>query len=139
MEDRTFFLLSRLATSLKSYLRKELKIADVDLTPGQIGILFSLRRENTMTMSELANRIKTDNAATTRLVDQLVKSAYVTRESNPQDRRQWIVSLTSEGTEIAKKALKVVNKTNIILREKFSEDEIKTLNSMASTLIAEFE
>lgn len=49
---------------------------------------------------EVADALKISNAAVTKLLDRLEKKAYISREFNPTDRRQVLLSLTAAGLEV---------------------------------------
>ena len=52
-----------------------------------------------LTMSELASQILLTSGGVTRLIDRMVDSGYVERQSCPTDRRTVYVALTPAGTE----------------------------------------
>jgi DNA-binding MarR family transcriptional regulator len=60
----------------------------------------SAPKEKKPLAKEVADALMTSNAAVTKLLDRLEKKGYITREFNPDDRRQVSLSLTPAGQEI---------------------------------------
>lgn len=60
-------------------------------------VITHLWSQHTASMTELAERIGMTSGGATSLVDRLERDGYVTRTSDPQDRRRQIVALTSKG------------------------------------------
>jgi DNA-binding MarR family transcriptional regulator len=75
-------------------------LAEHDLLPGEFDLLAALRRAGTphrLTVGEmLASTLVTSGAITNRL-NRLVAKGFVTRETDPDNRRSVIVTLTKRG------------------------------------------
>ncbi len=124
MSDRIIFELSKAENKIKNYMQKKIKAKGVQISAGQSGVLFLLEKANGLKMSELSRLLKIDNSAITRVVDRLEKNGLVTREANPDDRRQFLITITDKGRTDIKVVGKVANETNAAIREGFSDDEI---------------
>lgn len=65
---------------------------------GRAPILCALRKHGaTMSQRELASRFELKAGSLSEVLTKLEEAGYLTRARDPQDRRQLIVSLTSEG------------------------------------------
>lgn len=73
------------------------------ITLPQFLILGFLEKSGEAKMSVLAHFMAVSTAAMTGTVDRLVKCGYVTRESEPQDRRVIKIKITLKGRELIKK------------------------------------
>ncbi len=51
-------------------------------------------------MAKLAEATLRDRSTVTRLVDRLIRKAYVERKAAPKDRRQVIISVSDKGEAI---------------------------------------
>lgn len=72
-----------------------------DLTPSQFNILNLLRGSTKgLTQIELSRELITHRSNVTGLVDRLVKRRLVQRQTNPNDRRVWRITLTNSGIEL---------------------------------------
>ena len=125
MDNRLLFLLSKSQSKLTNYLKLQFKTRDVNISPGQTGILFLLDQQDLRPMSELSRILEIDNSAITRLVDRLEKSGLVLRQSNPKDRRQYLIGITDKGMRQTIEAKKISNAANDKIKEGFSDHEIE--------------
>jgi DNA-binding MarR family transcriptional regulator len=94
--------------------------ADVGITMAQAKVLFVLAG-GSMHMSDLGTRLRVTPSTTSGLVEKLVEQGLVTRSDDPADRRQVIVSTTTQGLE---------------LLERFRELNSRQLRAMLGTLSA---
>ena len=133
MNDRIIFELSKAENKIKNYLQKQIKAKGIQISAGQSGVLFLLEKTNSLKMSELSRLLKIDNSAITRVVDRLEKNGLVTREPNPDDRRQYLISITEKGKRDIGVVGRIANETNAAIQEGFSDEEIdvflRVLNS----------
>ena len=138
MSDRILFMLSRIQHVLSTHVRRELNEKGIVLSPGQIGILFTLEHGAETTMGELSGALEMDNAAASRLVDKLEKQGLVERFINPDDRRQIKIRMTPKGDDQARAAKAVVKGVNTRLRDGFTIDEIAVYNRVNRAIIEKF-
>lgn len=66
----------------------------------QFALLCSLNEYGTSTVSQLAEYNYKDKTTVSRLVDSLIKKAFISREPSPTDRRSYLISLTPKGQEL---------------------------------------
>ena len=138
MNDRIIFELSKAENKIKNHMQKKIKEKGVLISAGQSGVLFLLEKANKLKMSELGRLLKIDNSAITRVVDRLEKNGLVTREPNPDDRRQFLISITDKGRTDIKVVGKVANETNAAIREGFSDEEISVFLRVLSSFSEKF-
>jgi DNA-binding MarR family transcriptional regulator len=67
---------------------------------------------------------------TTRLVDKLLIKGYVDRSICEENRRKIEIIITSKGLDILKDMDEVMHKTELMLVEQFSEQELLELNTL---------
>ena len=96
---------------LKYYSEEAYK---VKLTLSQIAILDILSRIKESNMSDIARSMNVTTAATTGIVDRLVRDGYVARMNDPDDRRVIKIKLTGKGAAAVKSSLE--NKKHMITR-----------------------
>ena len=72
----------------------------LELTLSQLKTVFTLDRMERVTISELAQQLGVGSAATSVLVDRLVRLKLAGRTEDPADRRRTFVSLTSRGRDL---------------------------------------
>lgn len=98
--------------SVRRTLRDPIAVAveELHLTPGQVHSIFSLGNEGELTMGALARAVGVTEKTMTGVVDRMVRSSYVERFRDPQDRRVVRVKLTRRGQAIHRKLDGLVRK-----------------------------
>ncbi len=124
MRDKIIFELSKAEHKIKNYMKKKIKEKNIQISAGQSGVLFMLRQEKNLKMSELSKLLQIDNSAITRLIDRLEKNEMVKREMNPTDRRQYLISITEKGKKGIDIVGEIAMQTNEKIKEGFSEEDI---------------
>lgn len=76
-----------------------LELHAVDLTMSQTKAMYLVVASGPLRMSELAHRLGVTNSTATGQVDRLVELGLLLRHEDPSDRRQVVVTATSEGEE----------------------------------------
>ncbi|MCP4137920.1 MAG: MarR family transcriptional regulator [bacterium] len=137
-DDRLLFLMSRTQHVLQNYLKNEFSAAGVKISPAQMGILFLLKLQNGQTMTELSRKLGIDNSTITGFIDRMVKAGFVTREQNPNDRRQNLITITEEGITEINKAKIVSNRVNEKVKEGFSPEEINIFKNVLNSFFIKF-
>lgn len=70
---------------------------NTDATFSQINVLFRLYRHGPQRIADLAEGAHLSHCATSRLISRLEKEGQVDKQPNTENRRERLVSLTSEG------------------------------------------
>ncbi|OQO93212.1 MarR family winged helix-turn-helix transcriptional regulator [Saccharomonospora piscinae] len=90
---RLFLIIGRLSRSLR-------QASAPGPGHGAISAMATLSACGRMRLGDLAAREGVAAATMSRIVSALVDAGYVHRESDPVDRRAWLVALTDEGTRL---------------------------------------
>ncbi|NLC66289.1 MAG: MarR family transcriptional regulator [Clostridium sp.] len=108
------------------FLREE-----YDLNGHQMAAVGYLKQNKSMTMGELSLKVDISKQQTTQLVNSLVEKKFVTREVNPENRREVIVKPTEHAINI------LIEGTNYFLmnameqiNEMFGDDKEKLEESL---------
>ena len=75
------------------------------LSPVQSQALRAAAEDGPTSMNDLADRMCIAPSTATRLVDQLEQRGWVTRHTDPEDRRRLVVALTDAGLDLADQLL----------------------------------
>ena len=90
--------LGPLALILSKYyygvLSKSLDKLDIDR---YFSVLFYLSANNGCSQQEICNALAIDKTAMVKVMEYLIKAGYVQRTVNPDDRREFFITLTSKG------------------------------------------
>lgn len=138
MDNKIIFQLSKAEHKIKTYMKKKIKESNIQISAGQSGVLFLLRQENNLKMSELSRLLQIDNSAITRVIDRLEKNKLVKREMNPSDRRQYLISITEKGKRDIDVVGEIANQTNEKIKEGFTEEDITTFLSVLRSFETKF-
>ena len=79
-------------------------LADLDLPAADINALANLVEGTGQTVGALATATATRPSTLTSLLDRLTRRGYLVRETDPADRRSFVVRLTPDGLAVAQRA-----------------------------------
>ena len=91
------FLIYRTSVLLKSGLRRAFQTNGLDVTPEQWSVLSSLKEQEGVHQSLLAERTEKDRHNITRILDLLEKHDLIRREADQNDKRRRLIRLTETG------------------------------------------
>jgi DNA-binding MarR family transcriptional regulator len=80
------------------------RLADLDLPAADINALANLTGGTGRTVGALATATATRPSTLTSLLDRLARRGYIVRETDPGDRRSFVVRLTPDGQAAAVRA-----------------------------------
>jgi DNA-binding MarR family transcriptional regulator len=120
---------------MKYYAERAYK---VKLTLSQIAILDILSRSKKSKMSDMARYMGITTAAMTGIIDRLVRDGYVSRISDPDDRRVINIKLTGKGISVVKSLLEqkksMITKVFGVLSAKERTEYLKILTRIQDGL-----
>jgi DNA-binding MarR family transcriptional regulator len=105
LEEKDFLALRNTVQSfIKSFglLETTITPCGYKLSLSQVFALQDLQKE-TLTVTQLSEKLALERSSVSRLVDHLVKEGFVLRETNPLNRREVILSLTERGASTINK------------------------------------
>lgn len=136
--DKLIYLVSKAQRLVWNHLNNELKRENVNITPPQTTILFSIMKYGPQSMNALSRLLRIKNATTTGLVDRLEENGLVTRNRVGGDRRKWDVAITERGVAEITKAETIVNAVNEKIKEGCSRQEIEAMKKVLALFEAKF-
>ncbi len=109
-------------------------ISEEDLSFSQVAALHIIDQSQEITIQDLSQRLNLSLSATSRLIDDLVKTDFLDRIEDPTNRRSKIVTLTKFGKDFLNKLsierVKIVTTTATSLPSKIST---KILSALGAT------
>jgi DNA-binding MarR family transcriptional regulator len=84
------------------------RLADLDLSAADINALANLAGGNGRTVGALATATATRPSTLTSLLDRLTRRGCIVRETDPGDRRSFVVRLTPDGQAAAERAAEAI-------------------------------
>ena len=104
-------ILFKIELSRRNFLRPYFIEIGLTVGQGQPRILRELYLSGPMSQRELADACFLDVTTMSRTIDRLVSAGLIVRESNPECRRSFIISLTDNGRKKAEDVLESFCKT----------------------------
>lgn len=78
--------------------------SELGLSGAQLFVLHELDKTPSLSLSELAERTRTDQSSVSVVVTRLVEAGYVARDRDKQDARRLVLNLTKSGRALAEKS-----------------------------------
>ena len=102
------------------------KLAQVDLFPGQDGLLYHLSINDGQTMSELVEKMGIQHATLFNMIERMAKNNLVTKEKDETDGRTSRIYLTRKGMKLLEQLSQVWKEIEMQLRQNLSAMEANT-------------
>jgi DNA-binding MarR family transcriptional regulator len=122
------FLLAQLGAHAASQFAE--KLASLDLTPPDAGILRLLRTAAGLSQQELAARLQIHPSRLVAILDNLEKRGVVERRENSDDRRLYSLYLTKKGGEVLESIGKVAREHQDALLAALNREERAELSTL---------
>ena len=123
METKGGFYITQIKQLQDRIFEKMLIEEGIELSSGQGRILFILWKRDRLTISELSRETSLAKNTVSIVVDGMVNRGIVSRSSNPDNRRQQIVSLTEYARSIQDKYEAVSQRMNELFYRGFTREE----------------
>ncbi|WP_139997783.1 MarR family winged helix-turn-helix transcriptional regulator [Paenibacillus paridis] len=85
------------------------QISGVDISLIHSHILYEIGRQDTPSMQKIAERLGIDITTFSRQIQSLIKNKLVKKTASPEDRRVYLLSLTTEGKFVAASIDKIMD------------------------------
>lgn len=126
---------------MRKILHQTLDDADGDNIPTmlQVQTLKTIKENSPITASELASRLQMSPSALTQMTDRLIKSKFISRKNDKNDRRLILLSLTNDGEQHLASILKrMEQKANQIL-DPISAKDLETVVTIFEDFLQKYE
>ena len=132
LEQEAMLGILRTSDLLENRLARLLR--EYDLTPSQYNAMRIMRGEGEpMPCLEVASRMIQVAPAITRVVDQLVGRGLIEKQQSNEDRRVFLVGLTSAGRCLLNKLDAPIQTLHQVLLGHVSDSDLKSLNKILET------
>lgn len=135
LEENLFYALEKAIKTYRQFAQKRINDAGIDITIDQWLILKTIQDNPEYSQHQLAETVFKDFASVTRMVELLVKKAYLIRNVHPLDRRRFALKITDLGMEILQKVYPIVAENRKLALVNFSSSDIETLKQQLNDLI----
>lgn len=128
------FLLDRTARKVKQFAQRRFKEMGFNITVDQWLVLKLLYEREGLKQNELAELVFKDNPTLTRIIDLLCEKGLTERNMHPDDRRCFMVSLTSKGRTKVKEMLPNIQEVRLKAWEGLSERDFNHFRRILNTI-----
>lgn len=122
--DSSCLLLAKAEQKHHNYTKKILIKEGLNITPGQMAVLYTLYKGDGITITELSKKCYLDNSTLTGVIDRLEKAKLVLRVEHPDDRRQFYIYLTETAKAKEPRINDVMNYICTAMLSECTEEEI---------------
>ena len=123
METKGGFYITQIKQLQDRIFERLLLENGIELSGGQGRILFILWKTDKLTISEISEKTSLAKNTVSVVINGMVNKRIVKRTTNPQNRRQAIVSLTDYAKSLQEKYEMVSQQMNLLFYQGFSEEE----------------
>lgn len=109
-------------------------MAELDLRPPHFALLTVIGAHPGATQQELVEAMRIDPSTMVQIIDELETAGLAERRVHEHDRRKRAIHLTPAGTQLLRRARKVVDRVAGELFEPLSADERATLHALLRKL-----
>ncbi len=117
------------------FAMKKIREKGYKITIDQWLIIKSILENPEITQQELAKNVFKDNASVTRIIDLMVKSNYLNRKVDTNDRRKSILSVTKEGKDIIEQVQNIVLENRKIALESIDKEDLDAMDIILQKII----
>ena len=111
-------------------------LKQIDLTQSQADMIILLAHESdkVFRQRDIERALNYSNPTVTGLLNRLEQKGFIVRRVDPEDSRARIISLTNKALEIIEEIYQSIRRTEQMLLDGFSEEEIEILQPLMARL-----
>lgn len=139
-EIKLGYMLNKASHLIKWQLNNSLK--KYDLTSAQWAVISDLfyhesiqKKLESNTPALIAERLKVERPAITRIIERLLKEGWILKLENPTDKRSQLITLTDKALSIIPEMKEVSGEVSTVTFDGFTEEEIIQLESYLTKII----
>jgi DNA-binding MarR family transcriptional regulator len=129
LDSIIFYNIDKAIRAYRNFAQRQLKANGFNITIDQWLIIKAILENPGITQHEIGDLVFKDNASVTRIIDLLVKSEYINRNTNSEDRRKTDLNVTESGKEIIQKVQNLIENNRKIALKGVSKEELQIMNS----------
>ncbi|MGL4598654.1 MAG: MarR family transcriptional regulator [Bacteroidia bacterium] len=130
LNNVVLFLLDQTSKVAKQHAQREFDLLEIGVTVEQWVLLKIIQQAEELSQVELAEQSFRDPASITRSLDLLAKKGLLRREPIENNRRQYKIKLTHEGTYFILQNMPLVEHLRAVGLQDFSKKEIELLKEL---------
>lgn len=132
------YLLQQASFAFKAALKREFADAGIDTTPEEFLLLSRIPPEGEIQKVLTQHSLK-DKTTITRLLDRLVDKGWVTRALDPKNRRQQMITLSTEGSFQRQQMIAVFAQVQTQALKQLSQEDLKRATQVLRQMMSNLE
>ncbi|HWR06986.1 MarR family transcriptional regulator [Sporomusa sp.] len=134
--DSTCVLLAKAEQKHYNYTKKLLDKEQLNITPGQMVVLYTLYKGDDISITELSKKCYLDNSTLTGIIDRLERAGLVLRVGQQDDRRSFFIRLTEAAQDLEPQVDNVMNRICMSMLADCTEEEIAVFRKVLLNIFA---
>lgn len=135
METKGGFYITQIKQLQERIFERLLAQNDIQISGGQGRILFILWKKDHLTVSEISRQTSLAKNTVSIVVDGMVSKGILKRRTNPENRRQTIISLTDYARSLQDRYETVSQQMNTLFYQGFSLEEQQEFEKYLSRIL----
>lgn len=133
-------LMDMLSEMKERCLAREHRIQrELSLSPGEYGCLRVFPVSEELDVGALAAKLSLSHSRTSRIIERLVKQAWVTRRPSPSDRRTVLLKLSPEGIDMKGRQAALVRRCEAAIYGEMTEHDRRTVHAAFALVMSAME
>lgn len=128
-------LIRRLQQRSNQLFQETMKLANFEITSVQFAALNVLREKGDLEQAQIAKLIAYDKATIGGVIDRLKNKGWITRTTNPSDRRAKLVRITNDGKAQLEAMYPLVEKIQTDILQGLEKEEQQLFINLASKVV----
>lgn len=134
--DSTCLLLAKAEQKHYNYTRRLLDKEKLNITPGQMAVIYTLYKGDGISITELGKKCYLDNSTLTGIIDRLEKAGLVLRTGQQEDRRSFLICLTEAARELENRITGIMDRICSFMLTECTEEEITVFRKVLLNIFA---
>ncbi len=135
METKGGFYITQIKQLQDRIFERLLQKNNIELSGGQGRILFILWKNDNLSISEISQKTSLAKNTISVVIDGMVRKGIVSRNINPLNRRQTLISLTEYAKSLQGKYETVSQQMNALFYQGFTENEQKQFEQFLARIL----
>lgn len=133
-------VMQQIGRAFRGFMRAyEGRLGELGFSMSQVPVMAALNRSGKLTQAELARIVQVEQPSMAQLLARMERDGLIERQSDPNDKRSKLITLTAEALLKAPEAKRLLDDAHVGLLEGFTAEEADSLISMLQRLNANLE
>ena len=110
------------------------RFKELEVSRAEAPYLMRISREGKIKMNTLISELPFHKSHNTRAINQLVKDGLIIKETNPEDKRAYVLSVTERGKLVGEKVKSIFNDWDDLLNTVITDEEKEVLKNLTKKI-----